>query len=172
MSEQPEALRLADALDTRVVPRWIHSTGQTPQQSGYAVDAECVQAAAELRRLHALLQEWEAKAATWLASPEAAQRLEGYCELAQRANRAEAERDALRAELAEYKSARNAYASEFPPDREGKHAVGIILQNIRTLKSERDALRVLLARYRNEVPVGHQPHMIAHEVDAALKEAK
>ena len=40
------------------------------------------------------------------------------------------------------------------------------------LRAEREALRVLLARYRNEVPVGHQPHMIAHEVDAALKEVK
>jgi len=56
MSDKPEALRLADALDTRVVPRWIHSTGQTPQQSGYAVDVQCAQAAAELRRLRAELQ--------------------------------------------------------------------------------------------------------------------
>lgn len=44
---------------------------------------------------------------------------------------------------------------------------------------ERDALRArvqelerLLRRYRNETPLGHQPHMIAHEVDAALQEGK
>ena len=29
-------------------------------------------------------------------------------------------------------------------------------------------LRTLLARYRDETPLGHQPHMIAHEADAAL----
>lgn len=33
---------------------------------------------------------------------------------------------------------------------------------------ENDTLRALLTRYRNETPLGHQPHMIAHEVDAAL----
>ena len=31
-----------------------------------------------------------------------------------------------------------------------------------------EVLVALLARYRNETPLGHQPHMIAHEVDAAL----
>lgn len=30
------------------------------------------------------------------------------------------------------------------------------------------ALEVLLMRYRNETPLGHQPHMIANEVDEAL----
>jgi hypothetical protein len=50
----------------------------------------CHEAAAELRRLHALCGEWENKAATWLASPEAARRLDGYRELAQRLNAAEA----------------------------------------------------------------------------------
>lgn len=29
-------------------------------------------------------------------------------------------------------------------------------------------LRALLARYRDETPLGNQPHMIADEVDAAL----
>jgi hypothetical protein len=49
----------------------------------------CHDAAAELRRLQALCGEWENKAATWLASPEAARRLDGYLELAQRLNAAE-----------------------------------------------------------------------------------
>lgn len=31
-----------------------------------------------------------------------------------------------------------------------------------------EVLRDLLIRYRNETPIGHQPHMIAHEVDNAL----
>ena len=34
-----------------------------------------------------------------------------------------------------------------------------------------EALR-LLRRYRNETPLGHQPHMIAHEADALLAAAK
>jgi hypothetical protein len=53
-------------------------------------------AAAELRRLDALCKEWEAKAATWLASPEAAQRLDGYRELAQQVNGLEAECERLK----------------------------------------------------------------------------
>lgn len=57
MSNQPIALLLADALEGRVVPRWIHSTGQTSQQSGYRLDAECQKAAAELRRLHMINRE-------------------------------------------------------------------------------------------------------------------
>ena len=46
MTEQCEALRLADALDARVEPQWIHAVSQTPRP-----DAECIKAAAELRRL-------------------------------------------------------------------------------------------------------------------------
>ena len=89
MTEKNEALRLADALTA--------ATEQTDAEDDVIHVARWFveDAAAELRRLHALLQEWEAKAATWLASPEAAQRLDGYRELSQRANRAEAQRDAL-----------------------------------------------------------------------------
>jgi hypothetical protein len=76
MTQQTQALRLADALD-------LYATGDKHQK-----DIE--DAAAELRRLHALCGEWENKAATWLASPEAARRLDGYRELAQRLNAAEA----------------------------------------------------------------------------------
>jgi hypothetical protein len=70
MTQQPEALRLADKI------------------AGYR-SPDCGEAAAELRRLHNLCAEWEKKAATWLASPEAAKRLDGYRELAQRLNAAE-----------------------------------------------------------------------------------
>ena len=52
MINQPEALRLADELATRCVTRWVHSTGEMPRADGYAMDVECVKAAAELRRLH------------------------------------------------------------------------------------------------------------------------
>jgi hypothetical protein len=72
MTQQPEALRLAD---------WLFNN---------VAHINHAEAAAELRRLHALCGEWENKAATWLASPEAAKRLDGYRELAQRLNAAEA----------------------------------------------------------------------------------
>lgn len=36
------------------------------------------------------------------------------------------------------------------------------------LEAEVLVLRALLTRYRNETPLGYQPHMIAQEVDAAL----
>lgn len=76
-AKQPEALWMADALETT---------------NGLFVKN---QAAAELRRLHAMNVEWHEKAATWLASPEAAQRLAGYQDLAQRLNAVEQQRDEL-----------------------------------------------------------------------------
>jgi hypothetical protein len=83
MNEQPTALRLADALE---VDKW-HISGVTAQS-----------AADELRRLHDLCAEWEKKAATWLASPEAAKRLDGYREVFQRVDTLEyALRQALEA---------------------------------------------------------------------------
>lgn len=39
-------------------------------------------------------------------------------------------------------------------------------------RAEAAALLALLIRYRNEVPLGHQPHMIAHLVDAAIDAAR
>jgi len=36
------------------------------------------------------------------------------------------------------------------------------------LERENTRMRELLTRYRNETPLGNQPHMIAHQVDAAL----
>ena len=81
--KQPEPLRLADAL------------------SGVMYSAnDVVKAAALLRTQHAQLSEWEAKATTWLLSPEAATRLDGYVELGAMLAKAEAERDEARAELA------------------------------------------------------------------------
>ena len=35
-------------------------------------------------------------------------------------------------------------------------------------EADRAALLALLKRYRNETPLGHQPHMIAHVVDEAI----
>ena len=53
----------------------------------------------ERDKLQLLCAEWEKKAATWLASPEAAQRLDGYRDLAQQLNTATAQRDELLAVL-------------------------------------------------------------------------
>ncbi len=47
----------------------------------------------------ALNASWAEKAATWMASQEAAQRLQGYRDLGQQAAQAQNERDALRAEV-------------------------------------------------------------------------
>lgn len=53
--------------------------------------------------------EWEKKAASWLASPEASQRLNGSRELAQRLNTAAAQRDKL---LSALHALRNAYQGD------------------------------------------------------------
>ena len=76
-AQQPEALRIADLFE-------VFGTNELAKK-----------AAAELRRLHALNVEWHEKATTWLASPEAAQRLAGYQDLAQRLNAVEQQRDEL-----------------------------------------------------------------------------
>lgn len=39
------------------------------------------------------------------------------------------------------------------------------------LRAENAELRTMLTRYRLEVPLGHQPHMLAHAVDVALGKA-
>ena len=37
-------------------------------------------------------------------------------------------------------------------------------------QAQRDKALAFLHRYRNETPLGNQPHMIAHDVDLLLKE--
>jgi hypothetical protein len=51
--------------------------------------------------LQALIAEWEAKAATWLQSPEAAQRLHGYRDLAKRLATTELKAEQMRALIAD-----------------------------------------------------------------------
>ncbi len=41
-------------------------------------------------------------------------------------------------------------------------------EELARLRTENGELRRLLARYRDETPLGNQPHMIAHQVDDAL----
>jgi predicted RNase H-like nuclease (RuvC/YqgF family) len=54
---------------------------------------------AELEAANVRIEQWEQKATTWLASPEAAQRLDGYRDLAQRLNTTEKQRDELLEDL-------------------------------------------------------------------------
>jgi hypothetical protein len=49
-------------------------------------------------------------------------------------------------------------------DLERKVVVGFMAD----LKRQRDEAVAMLRRYRDETPLGHQPHTIAHEVDAFL----
>lgn len=53
--------------------------------------------------------------------------------------------------------------------RAGFHDTKEAADAIKALRAENARLRALLLRYRNETPLGHQPHMIAHEADAALE---
>lgn len=43
-----------------------------------------------------------------------------------------------------------------------------LLWRVETLQADVTRLKGLLARYRDETPLGHQPHMIAHLVDREL----
>lgn len=87
MSQHQKALRLADEL------MQAHKGHADEGPTSFS------EAATELRRLHQTNLEWQQKAATWFASPEAAQQLAGYQELGQRLNAAEALRDELLAAL-------------------------------------------------------------------------
>ena len=39
------------------------------------------------------------------------------------------------------------------------------------IRDQRDKAIAFLHAYRNDTPLGHQPHMLAHEVDQFLKES-
>ena len=126
MSDKPEALRLADVLCRQWQPTLQAAAAELRGQY-----AELRGQQAEIERLHAEIEEWRAKAAAWIASPEAAQRLDGYRELAQMAERAETERDALRAELREATAATNDPAV---------NNLRTLPESIRMLRAERDEL--------------------------------
>lgn len=54
---------------------------------------------------------------------------------------------------------------------ETNNKIRIALDNeVWRLQKENKELRDILRRYRNEVPVGHQPHMICILVDKMLKD--
>ena len=81
----------------------LHANGYRRCAEGQRVTQWCDRAEkseAEVARLQARDEEWQRKASAWMASPEAAQRLDGYRELAQRLNAAEAEVERLRKGIA------------------------------------------------------------------------
>jgi len=65
-----------------------------PKSIGFALDM-AIQLIEERNELLSKVAAWEQKAANWMASPEAAQRLKGYRDIAQRLNVAEQQRDNL-----------------------------------------------------------------------------
>ena len=69
------------------------------------LERELATATRERDEARALNAEWGKKAETWMASPEAAQRLQGYRELAQQVATAQNERDEARAEVERLRSA-------------------------------------------------------------------
>ena len=57
----------------------------------------------------------------------------------------------------------------FPyPGHEGENPVNWIKNAANDAAQKIEQLSALLLRYRNEVPLGNQPHMIAHIVDEVL----
>ena len=49
---------------------------------------------------------------------------------------------------------------------------GALLKDLHEVTKQRDELMALLIRYRNETPIGHQPHMIVHLADEAIASVK
>jgi len=92
MNPNKKALRLADEL------MQAHKGHADEGPTSFS------EAATELRRLYRENLEWQKKAVTWFASPEAAQQLAGCRELGQRLNAAEAQRDELLAALKKIKA--------------------------------------------------------------------
>ena len=101
----------------------------------------------------------------WKAEQQAAEVLAGLAAVAIRvatdARVAEAQVDA--AELERLRAARD----DFHQAYRQKCDVETKAQAV-----EIEQLRALLVRYRDDVPLGHQPHMIAHLVDEALGRAQ
>ena len=50
------------------------------------------------------------------------------------------------------------------------HDYDALRAHAESLQAQRDKAIAFLHVYRNDTPLGHQPHMLAHEVDQFLKE--
>ena len=86
----------------QALPGGHYCVAHQGNHSHYAEEnCELCRAYRERDEARALNVEWAKKAKTWTASPEAAQRLQGYRDLAQQVAKAQNERDEARAEVAE-----------------------------------------------------------------------
>jgi len=103
MSDTPRTDALPDYMDATAL-RAAHA-----EMERILVAVTC-----DLDEARALNAAWAEKAATWMASPEAAARLQGYRDMGKMAADAENERDALRAEIDRAIPAMRAYAAKNP----------------------------------------------------------
>ena len=125
--------------------------------------------AAEVERLQERDAEWGRKASAWIASPEAAQRLDGYRELAQRLNAAEAERDVWRGRTICADDERDRLRAEV--ELKAACISGMRVQAGK-LAEERDALRAELYGAANYVDVlGGDSKKYRAAIDAARGES-
>ncbi len=74
----------------------------TPEQVYSHTEAKLDELIKQRDELMSKVAAWEQKAANWMASPEAAQRLDGYRDIANRLNLAEMQRDELLAAICKY----------------------------------------------------------------------
>lgn len=81
---------ITERLRARRLTRWINATGQTPQASGYSVDAECQEAADVIESLRAEVAVLQMACSRWERALEHG---------ADRIRNAENESDSLRAEV-------------------------------------------------------------------------
>lgn len=102
----------------------------------------------------------------------------GYCTECNRASAVAS----LTARVAELEHERDQYKGAFDtwhtktewvqqtakPRELGMHRADVIRNRIAHLEGLCGQAATVIERYRNETPLGHQPHMIAHEADAAL----
>ena len=98
----------------------------------------------------------------WCDSPlDVQQRHSIYVGAARKIDELEAEVEKANADLVAYRAEANALEE-------------VVRRLNDEYRAEIEMLRELMIRYRTEtpLPLGHQPHMIAHEVDEALKETK
>ncbi len=56
---------ITERLRSRVVTRWVHATGESPQASGYTPDAECAEAADTIEALRAEIEALKQDAERW-----------------------------------------------------------------------------------------------------------
>jgi chromosome segregation ATPase len=85
----------------------------------------------------ALNSEWAEKAATWIASPEAAQRLDGYRDLGQQVAEAQRERDEARAEVERLKTfAAQNFSTMIRQEAEQMREYGLSYEGVRKVLHE------------------------------------